>query len=45
MTEIYFLYTFMLVMALNLLASFIYLVGLNQLRASLRRAYQTYMEK
>lgn len=38
-------YAFIGLMALNLLASFLYLVGLNQLKASARRAYQTYTAK
>lgn len=45
MREAFVLYTFVGLMALNLMASFIYVVGVDQLRAKVRRAYQSYTEK
>jgi hypothetical protein len=45
MREVLVLYTFVGLMALNLLVSFIYLVGFNQLREGLRRAYHDFTER
>jgi hypothetical protein len=45
MREIFVLYTFVGLMALNLFATFLYIVGLSELKASARRAYQSYMAK
>jgi len=36
------IYAFIGLMAFNLLASFLYLVGLTQLKASVRKAYREY---
>lgn len=40
-----FLYAFVGLMAFNILASFVYLIGLNQVRASVRRVYRNYTSK
>jgi hypothetical protein len=42
MKDIIVLYMFMGLMALNLMASFVYLVGLTQLKARVRKAFQSY---
>ncbi|MGZ3723991.1 MAG: hypothetical protein ACXVA9_13705 [Bdellovibrionales bacterium] len=45
MSEVTVLYTFVGLMALNLLASFVYLVGFKQIKLSARKAYQSYTAK
>jgi hypothetical protein len=42
MKDIIVLYTFMGLMVLNLMASFVYLVGFAQLKARVRKAFQSY---
>jgi hypothetical protein len=45
MNEVLVVWAFVGLMALNLMASFLYLVGLNQMKASARKAYQSYTAK
>ncbi len=44
MSEMVLIYIFIGLMAFNILASFLYLIGLDNLRTSINRAYQNYMK-
>lgn len=40
MSETAFLYTFLLLMTFQLLASFVYILGLNQMKLAVKKAFQ-----
>jgi hypothetical protein len=42
MNEVFLIYLFAGMMVFNILASFMYLIGLDKMRASVRRAYSQY---
>jgi hypothetical protein len=45
MRDVDYLYGFVAVMLLNMAATFVYIVGMDQLRASVRRAYRSFTQK